>query len=330
MAMPQPHVHRATKIGSLVNISPIRHSGNASQTLPLDVPAQILPTGETICIRCDVHYCCRALFLLHLETSIDHNLCIICHYTKDFATFTELQDHLEQVHLWCEACNWSAPSYQGLEAHFHHKHMMCMICKLTFRGFNELSGHINTHRPLSIPCFLCKEAFSLQSAVFNHIESGKCPRGATPADMSLVVGNFWKGLSNDLKRFWTSQKNLFSCQSCHRQYNRLSDLLQHKESQSCPAGYENTNSITERLVQYVQKELPVFMEERKKDLDQETTTASDAEPYQKQEIRETNHELPIAFMHGNGAELRADNHILEIALPEPVVHPRVRMLRRIH
>lgn len=300
MARPCPHIHQATNLRSFVKTAPNHfidgplpfRSYPIKDTLSPEVPVHMSPTGETICARCGVSYCCRDLFLLHVETSLDHNLCIICHYTKDFATFSDLQDHLEEVHLWCEACNWFAPSYKGLLQHFQHRHLMCSICKDTFRNLNELTGHANTHRPLTVPCFLCDEKFALRSAAFNHIESGTCTGGATKEDIRFVVRNFWAGLSPDLKGYWVLDSHLFSCQPCHRHYQRLSDLLQHKETRSCPEGYCKMNSVTEKLVQYVQEQLPIIVEKRKK--------------------QESEHEK------------------VEIEKPKAVVHPRVHMLRKGH
>ncbi|RAO65028.1 uncharacterized protein BHQ10_001040 [Talaromyces amestolkiae] len=298
---PCPHVHQAVKLSQFVNTASGHFIDGHQQfrTYPLKdslspgVPVHMSPTGETICARCKVSYCCRDLFMLHLETSLDHNLCVLCHYTKDYPTFTELQDHLEQEHLWCEPCNWFAPSYEGLMQHFQHFHFMCSICKECFRNVNEYTGHANTHRPLTVACPVCPEKFALRSAAFNHIESGTCTGGATTEDICFVVRHFWANLTPDLKGYWVSDSLLFTCQPCHRHYQRLSDLLQHKETKSCPEGYGKGNSMTDRLVQYVQQQLPVLIEKRKAEGKLESTVQKP-----------------------------------KLVAPAAVVHPRVHMLRR--
>lgn len=290
---PCPHVHQAVNLSNFVNTAPNHlidghwpfHTYPLQDSLSPAVPVHMSPTGETICARCRVSYCCRDLFMLHLETSLDHNLCILCHYTKDFPTFTDLQDHLEQEHLWCEPCNWFALSYEGLMQHFQHLHFMCSICKEAFRNLNELMGHANTHRPLTVACFLCPEKFALRSAAFNHIESGNCTGGATTEDIRFVVRSFWANLVSD--------SHLFACQPCHRQYQRLSDLLQHKETKSCPEGYWKGNNMTDRLVQYVQEQLPVLVQKRKEE-----------------------------------GKLEPSVQKPKLVAPAAVVHPRVCMLRK--
>ncbi|KAF3404464.1 hypothetical protein DPV78_003040 [Talaromyces pinophilus] len=300
MPPPCPHIHQAVNLSQFVNTAPNGHwpflTYPLRDSLSPAVPVHMSPTGETICARCNVSYCCRALFMLHLETSLVHNLCVLCHYTKDFPTFTQLQDHLEQEHLWCEPCNWFAPSYEGLMQHFQRMHLMCPICKEVFRNLNEFTGHANTHRPLTVPCFLCPEKFALRSAAFNHIESGTCSGGATEDDIRFVVKNFWANLSPEHKRYWVSDSHLFTCPPCHKQYQRLSDLLQHKETKSCPGGYNSEgNSMTDRMVQYVQEQLPVLIEKRKQE-----------------------------------GKLEAGIQKPKLVAPAAVVHPRVHILRRGH
>lgn len=263
MAWSPAHMHHVTRLepdrktfSSPSNrpfLQPSQHNTyNSSSTSPTQQSPD--HSRQTFCKRCCLSFCCRELYLLHIELALEHNLCIICHYTEDFETFTELQDHIEEVHLWCEPCNWHAPSYEGLMQHFKSKHMMCSICKETFKGLNELTGHANAHRPLTVTCFLCGEAFALRSAAFNHVESEKCPGGALREDIQGVVKEFWEKLPQ-IKSSWIPENQLFTCQTCHRSYKRMSDLLQHVETRACPEGYCMGNGITERMVQYVQENL---------------------------------------------------------------------------
>jgi hypothetical protein len=233
-----------------------------SRTTSSYTPAQPFPDGSISCTRCCLSFSSHALYETHVEDSLDHHICPLCEYKKDFETFTSLQDHLEMDHLWCEPCNWFAASDEALQKHFVHKHMMCSVCKETFKGLNELTGHANSHRPLTVPCFLCEEAFALRSATFNHIESEKCDGGALREDVRYVVKDFLGKLPRNMG-YQVLDNRLFSCHTCHKSYARLSDLLQHVETRSCPEGYCKGTGVTEHMVQYVQANLKAIIERRK-------------------------------------------------------------------
>ncbi|EED19276.1 C2H2 finger domain protein, putative [Talaromyces stipitatus ATCC 10500] len=268
MDAPFPHQHSARKLDGFENAGHLNEHWSsrvypAINLLNPEVEVYNSPTGERICTRCCVSYCCRNLYLLHVELSLEHNLCVLCNYKTDFDRFEDLQEHTERDHFWCEICNWYAPSYEGLQQHFKHWHNMCEICKQTFNNQSELISHGNTHRPMCVPCIMCGEKFNLRSASFNHMESGKCPSGATKGDIRFVVRNFWDHLCMELG-YWVPDTHLFHCQTCQRYYQRLSDLFQHRESKSCREGYCKVNSITERLMNYLQEQLPLVVEARKK------------------------------------------------------------------
>ncbi|OKL62637.1 hypothetical protein UA08_01386 [Talaromyces atroroseus] len=259
-------------------------------------PARLFPNGCTVCTRCHESFLSHdGSYEKHVEESLDHHLCPLCDYKKDFATFTALQDHFEMDHLWCEACNWYAPSAEGLENHFVHRHMMCKVCKQTFRGLNELTGHANSHRPLTVSCFLCREAFALRSAAFNHIESEMCQGGALREDVRRVVREFL-AQSPQTRGYHIPDNRLFSCQGCQKSYGCLSDLLQHVETRGCFEGYCKGTGMIEHMVQYVQMNLKATIERRKN---------RGIEQQQQQQRR------PVAMTIPRGA----------------ANHPRVRMLR---
>lgn len=76
----------------------------------------------------------------HIEESLDHNVCYLCPQKRDFETFTELQDHLENIHHYCEPCKWHCTSRQALRAHNISMHNMCAICEEYFQNVHELNG----------------------------------------------------------------------------------------------------------------------------------------------------------------------------------------------
>ncbi|KAL1970279.1 hypothetical protein VTN77DRAFT_5439 [Rasamsonia byssochlamydoides] len=203
------------------------------------------------CLRCHLSFSSVASRRQHIEDSLDHNLCLLCGFQKDFNSFSALQDHLERDHLYCEPCHWFAPSVRGLEQHNVSRHMMCSVCKEFFMSLNELNGHALIHRPKSAACVLCEKEFPVLSAAFNHLESGNCEGGATKADIRGLAEEF---LSR--RRYpRPSDGHIFRCWTCQRSYHRLSDLLQHVETRSCREGYWKGAGGTGVLVQFIRDNL---------------------------------------------------------------------------
>ncbi|KAL1987146.1 hypothetical protein VTN96DRAFT_4752 [Rasamsonia emersonii] len=203
------------------------------------------------CLRCRLSFPSVDSRRRHIEESINHNLCLLCNFQKDFETFSALQNHLDRDHLYCEPCHWFAPSALGLEQHNISRHMMCSVCKEFFMNLNELNGHAMVHRPRSASCVLCDKEFPVLSAAFNHLESGNCEAGATRADIRGLAEEFVS------KRRYprAPDGHIFRCWTCQRGYHRLSDLLQHVETRSCREGYWKGVGNTGILVQFIRDNL---------------------------------------------------------------------------
>ncbi|KAJ9301307.1 hypothetical protein DTO271G3_1442 [Paecilomyces variotii] len=205
------------------------------------------------CRRCHLLFPSADAINRHFNESIDHNICHLCtQIRKDFETFSQLQDHLENDHLYCEVCNWFAPSKTGLIQHNISRHYMCSICNRYFVNIHELNGHaISTHRPRSALCILCNRDFPTLSSTFSHIESGKCTEGVTRDDVRTLTVEF---LNSNRIAF----TNPFDCRVCHRPFNRMCDLLQHAETRACSEGYwadASSNTGLGALVEHVRHNL---------------------------------------------------------------------------
>lgn len=91
------------------------------------------------CQRCQLVFPSRIEYNRHLADSLNHHPCYLCRHRTDFESFSGLQRHLEAFHLFCEPCQWFAPSAQGLQQHNNAKHYMCILCGDFFANQHQLT-----------------------------------------------------------------------------------------------------------------------------------------------------------------------------------------------
>lgn len=105
-------------------------------------------TPRYFCSRCQAGFASQMTYRAHYAMSLNHHLCNFCGFKKDLTTFAALQLHLDDDHLYCEPCNWFAPSTLGLRQHNIWKHHMCGACGDFFSNAHELNGVGNhSHNP---------------------------------------------------------------------------------------------------------------------------------------------------------------------------------------
>ncbi|EEQ30305.1 conserved hypothetical protein [Microsporum canis CBS 113480] len=196
------------------------------------------------CKRCNISFSLDKYYRSHVGYSIKHNVCHLCVDHQDFETFTSLQRHLEEAHLYCEPCHWFAPSAIGLRQHNTCKHYLCVACGDYFPNAHELNGHAFKHRPRGVSCYCCSQDFSTLSAMFNHLESGNCPSGVGHDDILQLAANFVQSLPN-------GKGYIFFCPGCQKPFRRMCDLLQHSETSSCNEGYWKKSGYIGSLVTYI-------------------------------------------------------------------------------
>ncbi|KAL2007356.1 hypothetical protein VTN00DRAFT_8794 [Thermoascus crustaceus] len=205
-----------------------------------------------ICPRCHMSFATLEARANDIEEPLDHNVCYLClqvDIQEDFETFTELQDHLEKIHHYCEPCEWHCTSRQALRAHNISMHNMCAICEEYFQNVHELNGHtVAVHRPHMANCPLCSGSFTAYASVFNHLESDNCPYGATLQDIHNLATQYYQVRGIQMP-------NPFACRECPRSFNRLSDLMQHIDTRSCPANYFTNSESVGPMVTYIRNNL---------------------------------------------------------------------------
>jgi hypothetical protein len=110
---------------------------SSSWVRPVLTPATTYPFE---CKRCSVKFPNWIAHNTHNHESIRHNFCRTCPHLVDFESFRDLQKHLEERHFYCEVCDWSAPSREGLTSHNVSVHHMCGVCGRYFGAPHELQG----------------------------------------------------------------------------------------------------------------------------------------------------------------------------------------------
>ncbi|EFW19047.1 conserved hypothetical protein [Coccidioides posadasii str. Silveira] len=208
------------------------------------------------CHRCRLDFANRVEYSRHINNSFDHHPCNLCRHRTDFNSFTGLQRHLEAFHLYCEPCQWFAPSTQGLRQHNTSRHFMCVTCGDYFNNQHQLSVHAFVHRPFGVRCFGCNFQFPILSALYGHFESSRCPSGITSEDIQNIAAGYVRNLAD-------SNGFIFYCRDCQRGFNRMCDLLQHSETRTCPAGYWGGSARVGLLVQYMEIRLRNIVESRR-------------------------------------------------------------------
>ncbi|PGH17273.1 hypothetical protein AJ80_04915 [Polytolypa hystricis UAMH7299] len=188
----------------------------------------------------------------HYHVNIDQNICTLCHDRRPFESFHALQIHLEKIHLYCEPCQWFAPSDVGLQQHNLSLHFMCYICSQYYANHHDLTGHVQSHRPRTVKCLCCDETFYSRSAMFNHLEAGSCPSGFRPEYIQQLARDFLRILPHS-----QSNQYLYFCYQCSRPFGRLCDRLQHAEAK-CPSGYANGVRPAQYLVNFIESRISTY------------------------------------------------------------------------
>ncbi|KAK2747111.1 hypothetical protein FQN57_002366 [Myotisia sp. PD_48] len=200
------------------------------------------------CVRCQLTLSSGKSYISHLHYALNHNICHLCPGRRDFETFAELQVHLEQFHLYCEPCQWFAPSAVGLRQHNTSKHYLCIICGDYFPNAHELNGHAFRHRRRGVKCYCCNQDFSTLSAMFNHMESGNCASEIQQHDILTLAADFVRPLPY-------GDGHVFFCVGCRKTFRRMCDLLQHSETSACGDGYWKGSGHVGLMVTYIGKHI---------------------------------------------------------------------------
>jgi hypothetical protein len=122
----------------------------------------------------------------------------------------------------------------------------CQTCGRSFTSQNNLDMHMQVHRPRSIPCPVCGEAFFASGAnAVQHVESGYCTGcyGSQERARQHIYNyaNSKKGMRPYLTEtpLLTYDNNNnggggvpnfpYHCPDCHKAFRQLSQLLQHRD-----------------------------------------------------------------------------------------------------
>ncbi|PGH29405.1 hypothetical protein GX50_07843 [[Emmonsia] crescens] len=191
------------------------------------------------CWRCERVFPHDAALRNHLIDSSSHNICERDDCDEDFLTYSDWVAHNEELHNWCQPCNWFANSQYELREHDIEDHFMCEDCDLFFHNDNNLRMHMITHQERDKQCYGCDKMFKSFSSMLIHLESGNC---CTSRDeLNTLAADF-----SDSDEYFQSfhQYYPFHCPDCGIEFRYLSALYQHVEMRpDCQYLLEHPNCL---------------------------------------------------------------------------------------
>ena len=146
-------------------------------------------------------------------------------------------------------------SYSELQQHDHEVHIYCTECNRSFQSESNLRHHLNSklHRPSTVVCpgRKCNRSFISPSALTHHFESGACRSGMTREQLNRLVvradrnnyitnpaqliggppGGYEAPMSASA---WATELSwngmVYECFLCHSTFKTLDRLDQHLKS----------------------------------------------------------------------------------------------------
>lgn len=133
----------------------------------------------------------------------------------------------------------------------HEVHWYCEPCDRTFKSESNLESHSSIHKSRAVKCpgSRCHDGFVSQSALFQHLEAGRCPSGMTRAklnenvirlDRNNLVTNPARLIrgpgiySTTTTTMWATDLSwngdAYECFLCHKEFDALNHLNQHLAS----------------------------------------------------------------------------------------------------
>ncbi|KAG5657458.1 hypothetical protein KAF25_006022 [Fusarium avenaceum] len=177
----------------------------------------------TYCFRCERHFVHEFAKRQHIANSSQHHVCTHCHSEPDYKSESDLDEHRE---------------------HYHHA---CLTCARTFNSHSNLINHLKVHARKEIECLGCTRMFISYSAMMLHLEADTCESGANLHVVRNLMAEY-----HDLH--WYSPPDYdddLECNTCDRQFQRMSALLQHVESENCDASISDYMEVLD----YIEKKI---------------------------------------------------------------------------
>ncbi|GAA5900495.1 hypothetical protein JCM6882_001261 [Rhodosporidiobolus microsporus] len=140
------------------------------------------------CTECDREFASPAALRSHYANSSLHAFCTLCdtHCDDD----DDLEEHQQQYHFECEACNLIFATEVGRYEHGRQSHPFCETHRRAFQSTANLRAHLDSsaHVSRNVPCPTgCGNSFVSRSAAILHLEAGRCPSGLTRAKIDYFV-----------------------------------------------------------------------------------------------------------------------------------------------
>ncbi|KAF4447891.1 hypothetical protein F53441_8641 [Fusarium austroafricanum] len=92
------------------------------------------------------------------------------------------------------------------------------------------------HAPKNVECLGCIRMFISYSAMMLHSEADTCKSGAALQSIDYMVTDYY----DDYGSWDHDHDDNFRCLSCYDDFDRMSALLQHVESESCDTSIFST------------------------------------------------------------------------------------------
>ncbi|KAG9251933.1 uncharacterized protein F5Z01DRAFT_258389 [Emericellopsis atlantica] len=186
------------------------------------------------CWRCDRPFGSHSAWEQHVRNSYAHDACPYCDDVVDFENNSDLERHFERVHHRCIPCRINFETSDDLDDHDRWAHYMCSVCRKYNDSEHNLKAHLRKHDEKSLICFGCPRSFATYSAMLLHLEPGAC---AAPVDEWDIVNYANECYVCD---YYITNDAVykFECPPCDRTFKKMSGLLQHVESDTCPDDLE--------------------------------------------------------------------------------------------
>ncbi|KAL5332132.1 hypothetical protein BJX70DRAFT_385047 [Aspergillus crustosus] len=185
-----------------------------------------MQSRKFICTRCQKGFSTAQAKQQHISDSLNHHLCRLCSLPTDYPT-DELNEHLEDEHNICTACDRSFNTPRQLSQHDVDKHDMCATCRRI------------SHAERNIGCPGCSRRFPTNSAMMLHLEAGTCDSGVDLGKINQLAFECYKA-----QHYKSSNANFdFECPSCQTPFSFMSGILQHAESDCCEEGLSSESPL---------------------------------------------------------------------------------------
>ncbi|KAJ5369783.1 uncharacterized protein N7496_005875 [Penicillium cataractarum] len=206
------------------------------------------------CDYCDCKFYYEDEFEDHLDDYWHWAPCETC--DKVFRSIRASHQHMDALSHWkpripCDTCDKLFFTRAAANQHMYdmdHYWNYCVDCDRYFLNENNLRMHRNSkiHRGTNLPCPFCQTTFVTASGMFNHLESGACPKAPTLNRDTILrmvrrsepQGLITKKMIEDPKQTqvqYQATSRAFNgiyweCYICHKFFNTIHSLNKHLNS----------------------------------------------------------------------------------------------------